>query len=750
VTEAERQAALQRALAGELAYPGVQVQTVLWTDARSVVLQVRDAGGMAWLRYDIETGGLTHLFDAAAVERSVEVASHDSGLPAFCIGEVSSLAVTSSDAICFDWSGKAWRCVAADGAVHCQCVGNATGNVRPWPAGVDVSGDMGPVEVVSPDGRFAAVRFGPNVHIRSQLSGSTVVATLDGQLHCDYGNTLATSWSGRAQMQLAGMDSPVDGLWSADSRYFLTFLADSRHTTELPLLRSQPPGGRRLAPDVVWYKSQLSTDAKLVQLRYVLLDTDVGAVIPVQMPWIDAPVDPVRTRFVRWRRESPGFFFLSHSRGARRISLWQVADPTALAEVVRTEQSDTRAGVTTAQVQWGVEDLPGTQDYLWASDVGGRMSLYLLCGADGRLTHRISQEDVTFAQIRHVDRSTGRVMYMGYPDVSAADPARMQLFSAALDGTSPIQHTSLDEHHRVHLSPDGLRFIDVASRVDRLPTVSVVPCGGGDSKVLFVSDGADWAIPTEARPRRFTALAADGQTPLYGTMYRPSYWSPQGRYPLIDWVSGSAELMYAPEGFDTHDSYLQLFAESGFIVVRLDARGTPGRTKAFNDRGIGVGHNQCAMDDHIAALRALAQEDETINDSAVGVGGWSAGGHCAWRFAARGGAFFKAAVIGAPSCDPHLLGPTYVEYFLGVAEHSELLYREGADDPFTENVQAALLLIHGELDDDVHPANTLRLADQLMNSGKLFEMLIVPGHSHEVQNDFVIRSIADFFVRRLG
>ncbi|MEM9989800.1 MAG: prolyl oligopeptidase family serine peptidase, partial [Pseudomonadota bacterium] len=289
--------------------------------------------------------------------------------------------------------------------------------------------------------------------------------------------------------------------------------------------------------------------------------------------------------------------------------------------------------------------------------------------------------------------------------------------------------------------------IDIASRIDQPPTVYLRSIDGTASEI-FVSSDDGWARPQKARPSRFEVLAADGKTKIYGNMYRPSYWSAQAKYPIINWIYGSAEYQVAGEGFDQRSSRLQHFAEAGFIVIELDSRGTPGRTKAFNDFGMGAGHNICGAQDHVAAMKQLAKRDPTIDIRRPAVGGHSGGGQCAYRLALREPDFFKATVIGAPSSDPYILGAFYIEDFLGLIDEEDL-FAEGARDSDLPKLSADVFIIQGEVDEDVPPASALRLVDQMIAQDKMFELLLIPNAGHSVYSDYVIRRVANFYAESL-
>ncbi|MEO0398708.1 MAG: prolyl oligopeptidase family serine peptidase [Pseudomonadota bacterium] len=819
---AERRARVENALAGGLDFPGVEIEQAQWLSDDRLLLRTMRAAGSEWLLYETAGGAAEPAFDHGAVAAAAAEALEAAVLSGEgdILSQISAVTLGEArGAVSFDLAGRRLTCSAAP--VVCANDGPAYDTDRQWPRGADVFGVMGPAAVRSGDGRAFARRNGPNVEIIDARTGATLVKTTDGAEGYSYGDTLPTSWSGRAQMQIKGLESPADGLWSADNRYFLTFLIDNRHTRVLGLSRSQPGQDRATPPDIVYYRAPLPTDEKPVQARYVVMDTQTGEVRTVDMPWISAPIDPVKSRFVQWKdgASTTKFYFMSHTAGARQITLWEADAATGAVRKVRTEESNTQAGVTGSNVQYGLEDIPNSDDYIWYSDREGRGRFYRIDGDTGEILHAISSETVTALHVKHIDVDNDAVYFTAYPRADETDPDRVQLYRAPLSGGEQVRLTDLERHHDIAFSPTGGHYLDIASLIEVPPTahvVSVSPDSEGPSKgALIIESSPDgWALPEAARPERFEVLAADGETKIYGQITRPSYWSPEGRYPIVNWVYGSAEYAVAQEGFSERSRLFQAIAEGGFIVVSLDSRGTPGRSKAFNDYGIGAAHNRCGVEDHVAAMRQLAERDPTIDITRAAIGGSSGGGQCSYRFALRAPDFFKAAVISAPSTDPYILGPLYIENFLGVYRETPpsdssgaqdeteafnefggsgdasprlfnasltgasprplwiaaadtkpsqqslqsltsgdgerpKIYVEGADDPFIEDVKADLFFVHGELDEDVHPANTLRILDQLIKKNKVFELLIVPGANHNTRTDYVLLRIADFYSRSL-
>jgi dipeptidyl-peptidase 4 len=320
-----------------------------------------------------------------------------------------------------------------------------------------------------------------------------------------------------------------------------------------------------------------------------------------------------------------------------------------------------------------------------------------------------------------------------------------------LDGSGFAKLTD-DELDHIVTMPDTMEyFIDSASTVDTPPVTTVRDWSG---RVLVELERADITKLTAAGwtpPERFCVKAADGVTDIYGVLYRPRGFDPGQRYPVVDSVYPGPNLTRVEPCFDPGGMGLDAepIAALGFVVVAIDGRGTPGRSKAFHDASYGHLADAGCLADHVAVLRQLAETRPWMDLDRVGAFGHSGGGFAAVRAMLDFPEVYKAGVALSGSHDARYFNPGFVEAY------------DGADDPEAwaraSNVDIAgrlagkLLLIHGGMDDQVHPDHTLRLADRLIAADKEFELLIVPGAEHTFIDclAYVRKRCWDFLVREL-
>jgi dipeptidyl-peptidase 4 len=317
----------------------------------------------------------------------------------------------------------------------------------------------------------------------------------------------------------------------------------------------------------------------------------------------------------------------------------------------------------------------------------------------------------------------------------------------------------------------------------------VITVRGRDGSVLVELEraditplrGAGWSAP-----ERFQAVAADGETLVYGVLYKPYGFDPARRYPVVDHPYPGPQTSRVQPCFDAgwYGYDAEAVAALGFVVVALDGRGTPGRDKAFHDHAYRNMGSAGGIDDHVAALRQLGASRPWMDLDRVGVFGLSGGGFAAVRAMLTHPEVYKVGVAEAGNHDNRQFTATWAETYDGPFGPGARGPGDGGDsghgddpatggesatgrepgtggDPATgsrlsntelaANLTGRLLLVHGEMDEGVHSYLTLRLVDRLIAAGKDFDLLLVPGAEHLFigYQDYVIRRRWDHLVRHL-
>jgi dipeptidyl aminopeptidase/acylaminoacyl peptidase len=330
------------------------------------------------------------------------------------------------------------------------------------------------------------------------------------------------------------------------------------------------------------------------------------------------------------------------------------------------------------------------------------------------------------------------------------------LYRVSLDGTGLALLTPEDGDHVIRFSPNGRWFVDTYSRVDQPPRT--VLRDAKDGKILLTLEEADVSrlkTTTWTPPQSVCMRAADGTTEICGLMYTPSDFDPQHSYPLIDHIYPAPSGGVRRWGFNLGDfQYPRSLAELGFVVVEIAPRGTQGRSKAFLDTYQGhIGAN--TLPDHVAAIRELARRYSFIDSNRVGVYGFSGGGFAAATAMLRYPDLFKVGVAAAGNYDNRSYAAYWAEKFQGLYEQDTIAgtdnYQSEAAYTLANTLRGKLLLMQGDLDDNTHPAMTLRLVAALIAANKRFDLMIFPdrGHAFALTDPYAIRMTFDYFVAHL-
>jgi len=255
-------------------------------------------------------------------------------------------------------------------------------------------------------------------------------------------------------------------------------------------------------------------------------------------------------------------------------------------------------------------------------------------------------------------------------------------------------------------------------------------------------------------PELFSVKARDGVTDLYGLMYKPTDFDPDSVYPIISHIYPGPQVgSVRPWRFSVtrfHDDHA--IADLGFVVIHLDHTGTPHRGKAFHDAYYGDMADN-GVPDHVTAIRQLAARHPFVDVSRVGIYGGSGGAFASVSAMLTYPDFFKAAVARSGNHDNRSYGHYWGEKYQGLLERDTLRgtdsYESQANYLKAENLEGALLLAHGDLDDNVHPALTIRLTGALIAANKDFEFFLMPDRAHGLYEPYFIRRSWDFWVREL-
>lgn len=595
----------------------------------------------------------------------------------------------------------------------------------------------------SPDGNWKAFIKEYNLWIRNTDSGDEKQLTTDGVEDFGY----ATNNAGWTRS-----NSPVL-LWSPDSKKIATFQHDGRGVGEMYLATTKVGH-----PKLEAWKYPLPEDSVIFRIHRVVVHIENPRVVRLQMQpdqHRSTITDHIATRGgkfadVEWSPDGSSLAFVSVSRDHKQV-IFRVADPeTGKVREVLEEKEDTFFESGYNMINWHY--LPESDEVLWYSQRDDWGHLYLYKLTDGSLKHQITKGDWKVLQVLDINEEERNILFTG-AGKEAGDPYFQYLYRVNMDGSDLRLLTPDSANHRISLSPDGKYFVDTYSTPAIPPVTDLRDLEG---KLLLTLETADISKLLEAgwvAPEPVVVKARDGKTDLYGLMHKPSNFDPANKYPIINYIyPGPQSGSVRGRNFSASRADNQALAELGFIVVAIDAMGTPMRSKSFHEAYYGnMGDN--GLPDQITAMEQLAKKYSWIDLDRVGIYGHSGGGFASTAAILRYPDFFKVAVSGAGNHDNRNYEDDWGEKWQGLLETNEdgtTTYDNQANQLLAKNLKGKLLLAHGTMDGNVPMYNTLLVVNELIAANKDFDLILFPNRSHGFGNEpYMMRRRWDYFVKHL-
>jgi len=593
-------------------------------------------------------------------------------------------------------------------------------------------------ESISPDRRWAAFLRGSNLWVRDLETEEEFPLTGDGEEHFGYGMRPGARLSAVTE-KLQGERRPPALLWSPDSRRILTHQLDEREVHETTLLQSVPPEGSRPIPHS--YRYPLPGDEHVAVAHLAVLNVPTGEMTRLDVPPLPSIVStPAEAGLAWWDREGEQVHVIYLERGFRRASLIAV-DPLENrgTTLVREESEKGHAAPFFSMVDSPAAAVLDGGEAIWFSMRDGWGHLYLFDGDSECPSRQITRGAYSVREILRVDEKNRVIYFTGGSREEDEDPYYLHLYRVDIDGGEPTRLTPDNAHHRVHVSPDARYFVETASRVDLAPRTVVRDVEGVEKMELEVAELEQLQNAGYRPPERFSVKARDGTTDLFGVIYHPTDFDPEEQYPVIDSIYPGPQVIRTPKGFSADEREVHRFwepqavAELGFVVVTIDGLGTPHRSRSFLEAACGRDFGEAGgLEDHVTGIRQLADNRPYMDLNRVGIYGHSGGGYASTRAMLKFPDFYKVAVSSAGNHDQRGYQALWGELWIGLIEGDN--YDHQANVDLVDQLAGKLLLVHGDLDDNVHPALTMQLVHALIEADKDFDMLMLPGRNHLLQD----------------
>jgi dipeptidyl aminopeptidase/acylaminoacyl peptidase len=445
-----------------------------------------------------------------------------------------------------------------------------------------------------------------------------------------------------------------------------------------------------------------------------------------------------------WLPDSSAFLFRYNQRGHQILRVLKVEPAAAKVSAIVSEESKTFIDYNARA--W-LRYLSGGREFLWSSERSGWHHLYLVDSITGTMSP-VTSGDWVLRNIADIDEANRSLLISLCGYHKDQNPYHIHWARVRLDGSGFTMLTEGDGTHSLSWAPDRNSFIDSFSRVD-LPPVHELRRASDGSRLAEL-EKADISALTAAgwpAPERFTAKGRDGKTDIHGVIIRPSTFDPAKRYPIVEDVYAGPQDNFVPLEWRTSFGNMTRIAELGFIVVQADGMGTANRSKAFHDvcfKNLG----DAGFLDRIAWIKAAASSRPFMDLDHVGIFGGSAGGQNAMRALIAHHDFYKAAVADCGCHDNRMDKIWWNEQWMSWPLDAS--YDEASNSVQAHRIEGKLMLVVGEIDQNVDPASTMQVVDALVKANKDFDLLVMPGTNHgAAETPYSSRRRADFLVRNL-
>ena len=549
------------------------------------------------------------------------------------------------------------------------------------------------------------------------------------------------------------------GLFSPDSRYFVALLEDERAVKDLWVIdvMANP------RPTLETYKYQMPGEKEAPVIHMYLFDLQTGERKEIdtwrfkdQTLRISSKTREVKdaaldVRPSVWMGDNNRFFVTRSSRDLHRIDICTYTIGQDTLVPIIEERMNTYQDVK------ALHALNNGKEIVQWSERDGWAHLYLY-DDKGNLKNRITKGSWHVENIVKVDEKARVVYFLACGMDKNENPYYDHLYRVNLDGSGLKQLTKKNFFHEVTMTDDARFFVDNYSRVNTIPTAELIDAATG-SKVMTLqtSDFSQLFAAGYKFPEIFKVKAADGITDLWGTMYKPFDFDSTKVYPIIDYVYPGPQVEATNYPFTRMTPRTDRLAQAGFIVISVGQRGGhPSRSKWYHNYGYG-NMRDYPLADHKYAIEQLANRYSFIDIDKVGIHGHSGGGFMSTAAMCQYPDFFKVAVSCAGNHDNNIYNRWWSETHHGVKEEvtaegdTTFVYKIETNPSIAKNLKGHLLLIHGDIDNNVHPGNTIRVVNALIRAGKRFDMLVLPKQRHHFgdMDEYFYWRLVDYFSEHL-
>lgn len=710
------------------------VSNVKWLDGDRVLFVERSQNKATYKIWDAASKQASRALDVDRLAAQLADATNAKVDAALLPAMMSGLSLDKDGSLRFGYAKKRWVCDTNYSCKEVEDAKPALGGAAP--------------AVASPNGKYEVFIRNWNLVLRDKATGKETQITRDGTT--DYG--YATDNAGWTHS-----DRPIVS-WSPDSPRIATFQQDQRKTSSMTLVSTRPG-----APEVQTWKYPFVGDKDVTMIERVIIDISNPAAAKVVR--LKMPADQHRSTFcddvscnggwedVQWADDGKSLAFVSTDRGHKSAQL-RVADiNTGAVRDVYKETVATQYESGNGEPNWRY--MPETNEFIWFSEKSDWGHLYLHDLTTGKLKKQLTSGNWNVWKIERFDKTEHALWVQAVGREKGEDPYYKHFYKVDMNTGAIVSLTPESGDHIVTVPDEGTHFLDQVSAINVAPvwTVRDMNTGAVVSQVakadLTRLKASGWVAPEP-----FSVKGRDGKTDIYGQMFKPSNFDAKKKYPIITYIYPGPQVgSVRSRSFQPAHGDHQALAELGFVVVAMDGMGTPWRSKSFHDAYYGNMIDN-TLPDQVAGIKALAAKYPWVDLTRAGMWGHSGGGNATATAMFMYPDVYKVGIAESGNHDNRMYEDDWGERYHGLmvdTGEGKNNYSGQDNAAHAKNLKGKLFLIHGMMDDNVPPQNTLLVVDALVKANKDFDLLMLPHarHGYGIDSNYVMRRRWDYFVKNL-
>lgn len=592
-----------------------------------------------------------------------------------------------------------------------------------------------PKKSYSGDSSWVAYTEDYNLFVKDRKSDKTFQLSSEGEKNFEFGSYYG--WYDLMKGENGERPNNFNVDWSADSKWLRTNICDLRSARKMYLLDWSVDTLYR--PELYAYYRGSPGDTTMVYEIPVFYNLQTKKEIKPRL----ASRTHINSYRVKWIEGENKVLIIDAERGYKKLNFYVLDLVSEELKLLFSETSETRVGN-----KLEIELFPKEKTFVFTSERSGWNHLYAHNFETGK-TKPLTKGDYVINKIVKIDTVANQIYFLASGRNEWMNPYHQQLHRIGLNGKSLKNLTPEATHHEIKFSPDGKFFTDKISSIVKPAAYTLRDVATGEILLrLGQTDVSALAKKNWEAPMPFEAVGRDGETAIFGALWKPTNFNPNKTYPIIDNTYTGPHTQVFPKTYAHAFWGLQALAELGFIVMNVDGMGTNGRSKDFQDVSYkNMGNN---LLDHIGAIRQLSQKYSWIDTTRVGIYGHSAGGFDTGRALLAFPDFYKVGVASSADHDFRMEKAWWPEMYMGWPVDSS--YHEVSNITMAPNLKGKLLIVHGGMDENVNPSASFKLAEALIKANKDFDMLIMPSQHHGyngVHKDYFNKKRWNYFVEHL-